>query len=163
MRAEFSNNYEDTESIKDLFNYIYDTIPQKKNVDNTAAMELIKYYTDSNYARKTLPALFELLKINNRKNKINVKFDIIIDKKNKYIRIRPTDGFYVCAIRYTADEMERLSDIDNTIFYGGEGYVMIYLTSDSMIYKSGFILIDCSTDKYMYSDELSDFVKEGDV
>ena len=163
MRAEFSNNYEDTESIKDLFNYIYDTIPQKKNVDNTAAMELIKYYTDSNYARKTLPALFELLKINNRKNKINVKFDITIDKKNKYIRVRPTDGFYICAIRYTADEMERLSDIDNTIFYGGEGYVMIYLTSDSMIYKSGFILIDCSTDKYMYSDELSDFVKEGDV
>ena len=40
---------------------------------------------------------------------------------------------------------------------------MIYLISDSMIYKSGFVLIDCNTDKYMCSDELLDYIKEGDV
>ena len=163
IHSEFSNNYDNSDGIKDLFNYIYDTVPQKKNINDTVIMETIRYYNNSNYTRKTLPALFELLKSNNRKNKLDVKYNIVIDKKNKYIKIEPVSGFYICSIRYTEDEVERLEDIDHTIFYGGEGYVILYLVSDSMIYKSGFILIDCNTDKYMCSDELLDYIKEGDV
>ena len=57
----------------------------------------------------------------------------------------------------------RILDSENIIYYNNEGYLMIYLMSDAMIYKSGFILIDCKTNKYKSSEELINCIREGVV
>ena len=161
LQAEFLNNYENHEYVKDIFNYIPDIVPSKKNIEFEIISEFIKYYNNSNYTRKTLYALQELFSLMHQKNKLDIKFDVIIDKENRNIKVSPPDGFYACAVRYTEDGVEKIINNNNIIYYGSEGYVLIYLMSNSMIYESGFVLIECSTNSYLYSYELFDNIKEG--
>ena len=160
IQSEFVYNYGNEPVANELFNYIYDYEPQEKDFTETAAIELINYFESSLYCGNTLDALFELLKVIHNKNQLQLVPNIIIDRKNRCMKIEKLDGFYINALNFTMDSVTRLYDFDNIVHYN-EGYVMVYLVSDSMIYKSGFVLIDCMTGNYKCTDELYDYIKEG--
>ena len=149
--------------VKDLFSYIYDLRPQKKNFNEVSATELINAYINSIYEYVTLNALFDLLDVNHQENRLEVPFKIIIDKTSKCIKVETLENFYICAINYNEDGSKRVLESDDVVFYGYDGYVMIYLMSETMIYKTGFILIETKTNKYMCSEELLFNIKEGAI
>ena len=149
--------------IKEIFNYIYDLEPSEKSFNDLLIAEFIERYHNSIYSNNLLDVLFELLNIIHQKNKIDITFGMTIDTTNKCIKFDKVKDFYICAINYTEDGPCRILDSENIIYYNNEGYLMIYLMSDTMIYKSGFILIDCKTNKYKSSEELINCIREGVV
>ena len=160
-QSEFTYNHGENPIANDLFNYIYDCNPEDKNFNELTAIELINHYETSIYGGNTFNALFELLKITHNKNQIKILPNIKIDKENKNIKIDEIEGYYMVALNYTMDSVRRLYEYNEILYYNDEGYTMVYLMSDSMIYKSGFILIDCVTGNYKCTDELYDRIKEG--
>ena len=161
LQAKFDASGMSNKTTKELFNFIYDLEPQRKNFNNTVIVELISHYINSIYEKDTSQALFELLKIFNQNNKLNVAYPIKIDIENKCVKIDVLDDFYICAITFTEDGISRIIESDDVVFYGGEGYIMIYLISNTMIYQTGFILIECKTNKYFFTEELENSIKEG--
>ena len=161
LQAKFNTSNLNNNTTKELFNFVYDLEPQKKNFMDTLIVELLNHYSSSIYEKDMTLALFEILKIFNQNNKINSPFHSKIDIQNKCIEIKLLEDFYICAISITENGVSRIIESDDIVFFGNEGYVMIYLINNSEIYHTGFILINCKTNKYHFSEELENYIKEG--
>lgn len=160
-QAEFNKLHIGNNTTKELFNYIYDLNPAEKNFNEIMATELLTRYRNSIYENSIHLALFDMLQILNKDNKINRPFGITIDEYNKCVKIDTLKDFYICAINFTEDGTSRNINSKDIIHYNDEGYLMIYLYSDTMIYKTGFILLDCKTNKFLCTDDLINCVNKG--
>ena len=160
-QAEFNKLHVGNNTTKELFNYIYDLNPAEKNFNEIMTTELLTRYRNSIYENSIHLALFDMLQILNKDNKINKPFGITIDERNKCVKIDTLKDFYICAINFTEDGTIRNINSKDIVYYNDEGYLMIYLYSDTMIYKTGFILLDCKTNKFLCTDDLINCVNKG--
>ena len=124
---------------------------------------MFKAQTNSKYEMMTYDMLFELMKLTQTQNKMNILFDITIDKKTRNIHFKVPDKYYMCAINYTEDGSSKVFCWNDTLNYGGEGYTLLFVMSDNMLYRSGFVLIDCKNNRYLAVDDLMEYISEGDV
>ena len=161
IQAEFNKLHIGNNTTKELFNYIYDLNPAEKNFNEIIAAELLTRYHNSIYENSIHLALFDMLQILNKDNKINKPFGITIDEYNKCVKIDTLKDFYICAINFTEDGTSRNINSKDIVHYNDEGYLMIYLYSDTMIYKTGFILLDCKTNKFLCTDDLINCINKG--
>ena len=120
-QAEFNRIHEGNNTTKELFNYVYDLNPAEKNFNEIITTELLNRYRNSIYENNIHMALFDMLQIQNKDNKINNPFGITIDDYNKCIKIDNVENFYICAINYTEDGASRVPDVNNIIHYNNEG------------------------------------------
>jgi hypothetical protein len=163
LKREMLNKYSNNFMLEELFQYIRSIEPPEKDLYSTLESELITYCGNSKYEIMTYDMLFELMKITQTQNRMNILFDITIDKKNRNINFKVPDGYYMCAIKYTEDGSEKVHCWENTLNYGGDGYVLLFVMSNNMLYKSGFVLIDCKNNRYLAVDGLVEYISEGDV
>jgi hypothetical protein len=160
IKKEFIANYGNKTVINDLFDYIMSCNPSDKNLIETMNIELINQFSKSLYISNVIDPLFELNKITHTYNEINRIPNIKIDLKNRIIEFDELKNMYICAINYNGNEATLINDYDNKINYGTEGYTFVYLITDHMLYKTGFILIDNSVNRYRSTIDLTNYIKE---
>ena len=163
LKREMLNKYSNNFMLEELFQYVRNIEPSEKDLCSILESELITYCKNSKYEIMTYDMLFELMKLTQTQNKMNILFDITIDKKSRNINFKVPEGYYMCAIKYTEEGSEKTYCWENTLNYGGEGYVLLFVMSNNMLYKSGFVLIDCKNNRYLAVDGLMEYITEGDV
>ena len=102
-------------------------------------------------------------KITHKNNQVKVLPEIKIDKNNRIVEFEYIPGFYLCGVNYSQNDITKIYGDDNIIHYGNSGYTVAYLISENMVYKSGFILIDCENNSYTVTSDLIDHIKEGRI
>jgi hypothetical protein len=162
LKREFILNFGNKTVIDDLFDYVLSMNPAEKNIKNLLISEAINHFESSLYVSNTMTPLFELMKIIYGGNGLKAFFKININKKTKTVKIENDNkNSYICAIHYDNEECYRIEDIDNIIEYGNsDGYTLICLISDNMIYSSDFILIENKTNRYMATPDILNIVNE---
>ncbi len=151
--------------LDELFQFVLDNMPAEKNIYDLLETELINYCVNSKYEMMTFEMFYELKRITHKEKQKMILPDIIIDKENRNIKFElgQLKGYYLCGARYYDDSVTKLYAHENIINYGDTGYVVVYLMSDVMLYRSGFVLIDCENNTYTYSPELIDKISKGVV
>ena len=157
MLYKYSGNF----MLEELFSYVYDSICQEKDFNETIELELINYSKSSIYEMNTFDMLFELKKITHNYNQMKILPDIVIDKKNRVIQFEKIKNHYLCGVNYSDGEINRIFDDNNIVHYGDTGYTLVFLMNENMIYKSGFVLIDCVSNTYLVTNDLFDHITEG--
>jgi hypothetical protein len=153
-------DYDNKPILTELFASVLEQKPEEKNQDDVLINDMISIFTDSLYVESVLDALYILLCKLHKPSNIKIKPEISINKKQKCIDLIDIQGFYPCAIHYTGDEVNRLPLLDNQVFYGNEGYIYLFYVSDTMLYKTNFILIECSTGEYKCDYDLLENITE---
>jgi hypothetical protein len=163
LKKEMMISYGNQTVIYDLFDYVASLQPDPKNFDAILISEMINRLSNSYYVTSTIVPLFELMKIIHTYNTIKNLPKITINKETRTITFGDIPGYYVCAIEFntTEDTNTRLvNEAENVVRYGTEGFTYIYLISNHMIYKSGFIIIDNENNIYRCTNDLLEVIEE---
>jgi hypothetical protein len=163
LKKEMMISYGNQTVIYDLFDYVASLQPDPKNFDAILISEMINRLSSSYYVTSTIVPLFELMKIIHTYNTIKNLPKITMNKETRTITFGNIPGYYVCAIEFntTEDINTRLvNETENVVRYGTEGFTYIYLISNHMIYKSGFIIIDNENNIYRCTNDLLEVIEE---
>ena len=162
IKKDFSSKFKNY-LVDELFDFVYDYTPEDKDLNELLEMELVNYCINSTYRIDMFDMFFELKKITHKNNQVKVLPEIKIDKNNRIVEFEYIPGFYLCGVNYSQNDITKIYGNDNIIHYGNSGYTVAYLISENMVYKSGFILIDCENNSYTVTSDLIDHIKEGRI
>ena len=162
IKKDFSSKFKNY-LVDELFDFVYNCAPEDKDLNELLEMELVNYCINSTYRIDMFDMFFELKKITHKNNQVKVLPEIKIDKNNRIVEFEYIPGFYLCGVNYSQNDITKIYGSDNIIHYGNSGYTVAYLISENMIYKSGFILIDCENNSYVVTSDLIDHIKEGRI
>jgi hypothetical protein len=170
IQTRFENN-EGRSSIKelnkileDIVNIIYSDYTPKKDYDTSFEFNMLKYSTKSNNLSEHLELLFDVVmsNINNRLN-INRMNQLLLDKKNKRIRIQSGSDLDVKVVTksYNLDDDNASCSIYNTdTFIPIKGnYMTVYLINEHINKILGMMVLECATGQFK---EIGFNIKEGD-
>ena len=161
IRKEMAVLYPNVYILNELFDYVYDCNPHEKDMYDLLECEMINYCKNSKYEEMTFQMLFDLKNIIHNKNQMKILPDIVIDKYHRCIQFENIENYYMCGAQYVDSNVERIYEANNIMNYGDSGYVIVYLINKSMVYRSGFVLIDCVNNIYTATADLLDYVTEG--
>jgi hypothetical protein len=120
---------------------------------------LIKNFESSYYVADVFNPLFSLISLLHESTIQAIDYSIEMNTSRNIIKVNKSDDFYICALHLN-DTITRLYSYDNMISYPRDGYTLLYIISNNMLFQSDFILIDNTSNKYLCSGDRYNYIKQ---
>jgi hypothetical protein len=131
-----------------------------KDIIYILIINLIRIFGASIYVSDVMRPLFELINIAYKQTDLaQLDYSIEINTSRNILKVNKPENFYICALHIN-ESITTLESYDNMVSFPTDGYSLIYIISDSMIFKSDFVLIENKTCKTLCSNNMSLYVKK---